>query len=121
MCIRDRFIGVGMLVLWEMRLSWILLGATLVANIIFYSLNSPLTVDEFITNGGLLTFTVAFFCVFLIRTRYRLTYNEIRSRLELARSKEIIEQAHEEVVFQKKEITDSINYARSIQLSLIHI
>lgn len=113
------FIGVGMLVLWEMRLSWILLGATIVANIIFYVLNSPLTVDEFITNGGLLTFTVAFFCVFLIRTRYRLTYNEIRSRLELARSKEIIEQAHEEVVFQKKEITDSINYARSIQRSLI--
>ncbi len=113
------FIGAGMLVLWEMRLSWILLAATIVANVIFYVLNSPLTVDEFITNGGLLTFTVAFFCVFLIRTRYRLTYNEIRSRMELAKSKEMIEQAHEEVVFQKKEITDSINYARSIQRSLI--
>lgn len=113
------FIGAGMLVLWEMRLSWILLVATIIANIIFYVLNSPLTVDEFITNGGLLIFTVAFFCVFLIRTRYRLTMNEIRSRMELARSKEIIEQAHEEVVFQKKEITDSINYARSIQRSLI--
>ncbi len=113
------FIGVGMLVLWEMRLSWILLTATIIANIIFYKINSPLTVEEFITNGGLLTFTVAFFCVFLIRTRYRLTYNEIRSRLELGRSKEIIEQKHEEVVHQKKEITDSINYARSIQRSLI--
>lgn len=113
------FIGAGMLVLWEMRLSWILLAATIVANTIFYVLNSPLTVDEFITNGGLLTFTVAFFCVFLIRTRYRLTMNEIRSRMELAKSKEMIEQAHEEVVFQKKEITDSINYARSIQRSLI--
>lgn len=113
------FIGAGMLVLWEMYFSWILLAATLIANIIFYVLNSPLTVDEFITNGGLLTFTVAFFCVFLIRTRYRLTYNEIRSRLELARSKEIIEHAHAEVVFQKKEITDSISYARSIQRSLI--
>ncbi len=113
------FIGAGMLVLWEMKLSWILLMATIASNVIFYSLNSPLTVDEFITNGGLLTFTVAFFCVFLIRTRYRLTYNEIRSRLELARSKEIIEQKHEEVVHQKKEITDSINYARSIQQSLI--
>jgi serine phosphatase RsbU (regulator of sigma subunit) len=113
------FIGAGMLVLWEMKFSWIILAATIIANVIFYVLNSPLTVDEFITNGGLLTFTVAFFCVFLIRTRYRLTYNEIRSRLELAKSKEIIEQKHEEVVFQKKEITDSINYARSIQRSLI--
>lgn len=113
------FIGAGMLVLWEMKLSWILLAATIVANIIFYALNSPLSVDEFITNGGLLTFTVAFFCVFLIRTRYRLTMNEIRSRMELAKSKEMIERAHEEVVFQKKEITDSISYARSIQRSLI--
>ena len=113
------FIGTGMLVLWEMKFSWILLVATVIANIIFYVINSPLTVDEFITNGGLLTFTVAFFCVFLIRTRYRLNYNEIRSRLELAKSKEIIEQKHEEVVHQKKEITDSINYARSIQRSLI--
>jgi serine phosphatase RsbU (regulator of sigma subunit) len=113
------FIGVGMLVLWEIKLSWILLAATVVSNIIFYAINSPLSVDEFITNGGLLTLTVAIFCVFLIRTRYRLTINEIRSRLELAKSKEIIEQKHEEVVHQKQEITDSINYARSIQRSLI--
>ncbi len=113
------FIGVGMLVLWEIRLSWLLLGTTIISNIIFYIANSKLTVDQFITNGGLLTLTVAIFCVFLIRTRYRLTYNGIRSRLELAKSKEIIEQKHEEVVHQKKEITDSINYARSIQRSLI--
>lgn len=113
------FIGVGMLVLWELRLSIILLIATIISNIAFYIINSKLTVDEFIINGGLLTFTVAVFCVFLIRTRYRLTYREIKSRLELAKSKEIIEEAHIEVVNQKKEITDSINYARSIQESLI--
>lgn len=113
------FIGAGMLVLWEIKLSWILLIATIISNIIFYAINSPLSVDEFITNGGLLILTVAIFCVFLIRGRYRLTLNEIRSRLELAKSKEIIEQKHEEVVHQKQEITDSINYARSIQRSLI--
>ncbi len=113
------FIGVGMLVLWEISLSIILLIATIISNIAFYIINSKLTVDEFIINGGLLTFTVAVFCVFLIRTRYRLTYREIKSRLELAKSKSIIEEAHIEVVNQKKEITDSINYARSIQESLI--
>ncbi|MBC7694593.1 MAG: SpoIIE family protein phosphatase [Burkholderiales bacterium] len=113
------FIGVGMLVLWEQKLSWILLAATIICNIVFYVLNSPLTVNEFVTNGGLLTLTVAIFCVFLIRSRYRLTYKEIKSRLELAKSKELIEEKHEEVVRQKQEITDSINYARSIQRSLI--
>ncbi len=113
------FIGVGMLVLWEVIFSVIILVATIISNIIFYAINSQLTIQEFVINGGLLILTVAIFCVFLIRTRYRLTFNEIRSRLELARSKEIIEQKHEEVVHQKKEITDSINYARSIQQSLI--
>lgn len=113
------FIGVGMLVLWEMKFSWLLLIITIASNIIFYVLNSQLTLNEFITNGGLLTLTVAIFCVFLIRNRYRLIHKEIRSRLELARSKEVIEEKHEELFFQKKEITDSINYARSIQRSLI--
>ncbi|MBA3681617.1 MAG: SpoIIE family protein phosphatase [Bacteroidetes bacterium] len=113
------FIGVGMLVLWEVIFSVIILAATIVSNVIFYAVNSQLSIQEFVINGGLLILTVAIFCVFLIRTRYRLTYNEIRSRLELARSKEIIEEAHTEVVNQKKEITDSINYARSIQQSLI--
>jgi cytochrome c oxidase subunit IV len=115
------FIGVGMLVLWEVIFSVIILAATIISNVIFYLANSQLTVQEFIINGGLLILTVAVFCVFLIRTRYNLTYSEIRSRLELAKSKEIIEQKHEEVVHQKKEITDSINYARSIQESLIPV
>jgi serine phosphatase RsbU (regulator of sigma subunit) len=109
------FIGVGMLVLWDIKLSIIILIATIISNIVFYKINSTLTIDEFLINGGLLTLSVAVFCVFLIRTRYRLTLNEIRIRLELAKSKEIIEDKHEEVLLQKKEITDSINYARSIQ------
>lgn len=113
------FIGVGMLVLWDIKLSIIILIATIISNIIFYKINSTLTIDEFLINGGLLTLSVAVFCVFLIRTRYRLTLNEIRIRLELAKSKEIIEEKHEEALLQKKEITDSINYARSIQRAFI--
>ena len=113
------FIGVGMLVLWDIKLSIIILIATIISNIVFYKINSTLTIDEFLINGGLLTLSVAVFCVFLIRTRYRLTLNEIRIRLELAKSKEIIEEKHEEVLHQKKEITDSINYAKSIQRAFI--
>ncbi|MGE0568380.1 MAG: PP2C family protein-serine/threonine phosphatase [Bacteroidia bacterium] len=127
------FIGVGMLVLWEIGYSIVLVVSTIVANIIFYVLFSELTVDEFTINGGLLVFTVCIFSMFLIRTRYRLTYNEIRSRLELAKSKEIIEEENIIILNQKKEIeeqkndlfdknkeiTDSINYAKRIQTSLI--
>jgi len=113
------FIGVGMLVLWDTRLSIIILIATILSNIAFYGINSSLTVDEFLISGGLLTLSVAVFSVFLIRTRYRLTLNEIRIRLELEKSKQIIEEKHKEVLHQKKEITDSINYAKNIQSAFI--
>ncbi len=127
------FIGVGMLVLWEFKYSLIIVIASIISNIIFYKINSKLTVDEFTINGGLLTLSVAIFCMFLIRSRRRLTINEIRARLEVSRSKEIIEKEHSIVMEQKrvisaqkdlveeknKEITDSINYAKRIQSALI--
>ncbi len=120
------FIGVGMLVLWDYYYSVIILVATIISNIIYFIAYSTLTVEEFLIGGGLLVLTVAIFCVFLIRTRYRLTLNEIKSRLELAKSKEIIEKENvviskqkEELFDKNKEITDSINYAKRIQSSLI--
>ncbi len=127
------FIGAGMLVLWEFRFSIVIIIATIISNIIFHELNSKLTLGEFMINGGMLTFSVVIFGMFLIRTRYRLTYNEIRSRLELAYSKELIEKEHKIVISQKheieaqkeileeknKEITDSINYAQRIQSAFI--
>jgi phosphoserine phosphatase RsbU/P len=127
------FIGVGMLVLWEFWFSVILVVANIIANFIFYELWSPLSPDEFLINGGLLMFTVAIFMIFLIRQRYRLTIREITSRLQLEKSKEIIEQERNIVVAQNheierqkdelaeinKEIKDSINYAKRIQSSFI--
>ncbi len=113
------FIGVGMMVLWEMKLSIILLIITITSNVFFYILNSPLTVDEFITNGGLLVLTVLIFCVFLIRNRYRLTYKEIKSRLELEKSKTLIELQKEEVDEKNEEIISSLRYAKRLQEALL--
>jgi serine phosphatase RsbU (regulator of sigma subunit) len=127
------FIGVGMLVLWELRLSILLMLVTVVSNIVFYRLNSELSLKEFVINGGLLTLTVLIFSVFLIRSRYRLTYSEIRSRLALEQSKKQLERSNEQLTSQKieiesqnlalesknREITDSIHYARNIQAASI--
>lgn len=127
------FIGTGMLVLWEVRLSLLLIAITVISNAVFYSLNSMLTVREFVINGGLMTLTVLLFSIFLIRSRYKLTYNEIKSRLALEQSKVTLEAQNTQLVAQKKEIetqnvsleeknreiTDSINYARNIQLASI--
>lgn len=113
------FIGAGMLVLWELRLSLLLVALTLVFNILFYQLYSPLTLEEFLINGGLLTLTVSIFCIFLIRTRYRLTINEISIRLALEQSRQEIERQKDTLEEKNREITDSINYARSIQQALL--
>ena len=113
------FIGTGMLVLWEMRLSLILLFTTIISNVVFYKINSLLTVNEFITNGGLLVLTVLIFCVFLIRNRYRLTYKEIKSWLELEKSKALIEIQKEEVDEKNQEIISSLRYAKRLQEALL--
>jgi phosphoserine phosphatase RsbU/P len=113
------FIGVGMLVLWDVWYSIIIVVATIISNIVFYKINSPLTMDEFLINGGLLILTVAIFCIFLIRTRYNLTISEIRSRLELERSKHIIEEDRNVISKKNREITDSLNYASRIQKAVI--
>lgn len=113
------FIGVGMLVLWEIKYSISLLIITIISNICFYAYNSSLTLDEFVNNGALLVFTVLVFSVFLIRNRYSLTYKEIKSRLELEKSKTIIESQKDEVEEINNEIKSSIRYAKRIQDSLM--
>jgi serine phosphatase RsbU (regulator of sigma subunit) len=120
------FIGTGMLVLWEGWLSIILLGLTVLSNLIFYNINSTLTPREFVIHGGLMTLTVLLFSLFLIRSRYKLTYNEIKSRLNLELSKQKLEMQNIEIEkqnktleYKNKEITDSINYARNIQMASI--
>ncbi|MBL7936898.1 MAG: serine/threonine-protein phosphatase [Bacteroidia bacterium] len=113
------FIGVGMLVLWDFKLSVILLIVTIISNIAFYVANSSLAIDIFLTNGGMLVLTVAIFCVFLIRNRYRLTYKEIKSRLELEKSKALIEFQKEEVDHKNEEIISSLRYAKRLQEALL--
>jgi len=120
------FIGAGMLVLWEIWYSVLIFIATLISNYVFIKVNSSLDISDFLINGGLLTITVALFSVFLIRSRYRLTIKEIKSRLELSKSKERLQEEHTTVITQKKEIEEknteilsSIRYAKRIQYALL--
>ncbi len=113
------FIGVGMLVLWEMKLSILLVIITLISNAVFYLAYSKLSFEDFMVHGGLITFSTVIFCIFLIRSRYRLTYNEIKIRLELELSKLEIQSQKDTLEVKNREITDSISYAKSIQNSLI--
>lgn len=109
------FIGVGMLVYWDIKYSMALILITLLSNAVFYNIHSTLTIQDYSVGGGLLVITVAVFSGVLVRTRYRLTLNEIKSRLELAQSKSIIEHERNVILHQKNEITQSIQYAQRIQ------
>lgn len=113
------FIGSGMFVLYRAFYSWIIVVVSLLANIILIKLNSPLTSDEIMVNGGFLTFAVAIFSVFLIRARFNLTKKEIISRLALKATNEELSVKNEVIEEKTKEIVDSINYAKRIQLALI--
>ncbi len=77
------FIGAGMLVIFEMVYSVIVVVLSVLMNILFYQLYSPLTVYEFLYNGGLIVFIVSVFMIISIQIKYRLTSRSIVSKLIL--------------------------------------
>lgn len=77
------FIGAGMFVIWKPINSVFVILATLVVQIIFIKLFSPLTSEQILFNGGFLTITVAIFNIVLAHIRYRSVRNEVISHLEL--------------------------------------
>ncbi|MBL4755677.1 MAG: SpoIIE family protein phosphatase [Flavobacteriales bacterium] len=113
------FIGAGMVVFWKLIYSYVAIGIALIANIVFLKLFSPLSLEDIMVNGGLLTFTVAIFSILLIQTRYNLTKKEIVARLALAESNEILEEQKGIIEEKNKDITSSINYAKHIQQAVL--
>ncbi len=113
------FIGAGMFVLWGTIYSIIVVGLSFAANIIFFTLNSPLKLSDILINGGLLTASVALFTIFLIHLRTSLTKKEIISRLALAESNKQLEIKSNIIEEKNKEINDSINYSQKIQQAIL--
>lgn len=106
------FIGSGMFMFYHVYYSIFIVIANIIANVIFLKINSALTVEEILVNGGFLTGAVAIFSILLIRMRYRLTKKEVIARHALEKSKKEVEEKNNEIV-------DSINYAKRIQEALI--
>ncbi|QHT71395.1 SpoIIE family protein phosphatase [Rhodocytophaga rosea] len=113
------FIGVGMLVLWKPVYSVLMVVLSIVANIIFFALFSQLTLEQILLNGGMLTATVAVFTIILIQTRYSLTIKEIMARMALAQTNTQLLEQKDIIEHKNKSITQSINYAKRIQLAIL--
>lgn len=106
------FIGSGMFMFYHVYYSIFIVAVNIISCSIFLHFNSPLTLDEILVNGGLLTAAVGIFSILLIRMRYKLTKKEIIARYALKQSKLEVEE-------KNREIVDSINYAKRIQNALI--
>ncbi|MGB0882790.1 MAG: PP2C family protein-serine/threonine phosphatase, partial [Vicingaceae bacterium] len=106
------FIGSGMFVFYRTYYAITIVIISLMANVIFFYVNSVLSFSDIMVNGGFLTFSVAVFSILLIKTRYNLTKKELVARFALEESKNELEKKNIEIV-------DSINYAKRIQGALI--
>jgi phosphoserine phosphatase RsbU/P len=113
------FIGAGMFILWELKYTIFIVVISFFANIYFFSIYGKLTVDEVLTNGGLLTFAVALFTILLIETRRKLTIKEIIARLSLAKTNTELASKNLIIESQNEDILDSINYAKRIQNAIM--
>ncbi|NQY66672.1 MAG: SpoIIE family protein phosphatase [Flavobacteriales bacterium] len=113
------FIGCGMLVLWEKVYSIVIVIANITSGLVLFPIFSPLTFDEIMANGGLLTLSVSIFTIFLISTRYNLTVREIKARLALSESNEQLAIQKDLVEERSQDITASITYAKRIQDAIL--
>jgi len=106
------YIGAAMMAVWRISFSIWAVIISIVLNAILFAILSPLSLEEYMSNGAFLTLMVAVFSIVLIHTRYNLTLKEVTSRLKLVA-------ASEEIVEKNKSITDSIMYAKRIQNALL--
>jgi len=113
------FIGAGMLVLWKPIWTIAVVVLSLIANIFFLRVNSLLSTQEILINGGMLVVTVAVISVVLIHARYVLTKKEIIARLSLAATNKELEIKNNIIEEKNKDITASINYAKRIQEAML--
>lgn len=113
------FIGAGMLVLWKIYWSIIVVVLSIAANVFFFIQNSTLSTEEILVGGGLLTGTVMIFSIILIQTRYNLTKREIVARLSLEESNKLLNEQKKIIESKNKDITSSIRYAKKIQEAIL--
>jgi serine phosphatase RsbU (regulator of sigma subunit) len=113
------FIGAGMMLLWKPVYSVVVTGVTAVATIVCFYLFGSVSADKVIINGGMLLILVSIISVVLLNSRYKLTKNEIILRLKLDKTNQALLEQKFIVEQKNKDILDSIEYAKRIQLSLL--
>jgi signal transduction histidine kinase len=115
------FIGAGFFVGWKWAYSLITIIVSVVASVIFITLNPVIELRLFLLNGGLLLLAVGAFMFVLIKTRYDLTVKEIKARIALKLSNQEILEQNEEIQAQNEEIQAQAKNIQKINNNLEHI
>lgn len=113
------FIGAGMMLLWKPIYSVIVTVLTAIATLLCFYFFSSVSADKVIINGGMLLILVSIISIVLLNSRYKLTKNEIILRLKLDKTNMLLAEQKSIVEQKNKDILDSIEYAKRIQLSLL--
>lgn len=112
-------IGGAMFILWEWTYSVTVILLSSLATALFLSFNTAIAADQFFVKGGLLLIAVGVFMIILIKARYDLTVKEIKARVALKESNEALEAQKAIIESKNEKITDSIQYAKRIQDSIL--
>lgn len=97
------FIGAGMFLLWNIRYSIISIVFAILVNIIFYSLFSPISLVNYMLNGGILMIISAGFMLIAIQSRYNLVKKDIHSQVALEKNRMELKasEAQHRILFEK--------------------
>ena len=106
------FIGAGLFAIWNLRLSVAAVIFSVALNAFLFVLLSPISLNEFLSNGAFLTLMVAIFSIIPIHTRMSALIKEITYRFQLASASNVIAN-------KNKNILDSIEYAKRIQDAML--
>lgn len=113
------FIGGGMFILWPFYFSIGVVAVSIIMTYIFVNQNPSISAEIFWINGGLLKLAVELFMIILIFSRYRLTIKEIKARLALKKSKDLLSVQKDIIEKKNNQLLDSLQYAKRIQEALL--
>lgn len=113
------FLGAGMFILWPLIYSVIVVILSLVATYIFFQLNGGIGTEYFWIHGGLLQLNIEIFMIVLIQFRYNLTKREIKARLSLEKSKNLLVSQKAIIETKNELLLDSLQYAKRIQEAIL--
>lgn len=113
------FFAAGLFILWQLKYSILVISTSILLTTISISLNENIKINIFLVEGGILLLMGTLLSIVLIQARYRLTIKEIIAQLKLRESNKKLENQTKEVQEKNQHITQSINYAKRIQDSIL--